>query len=216
VTNLSNRPYLASSETRRLEKRMCKFASFIAKRNGDVLWFPGVDGHYQILELAGIDDSTDRVARELAKVEITPPKRGRRAVLLDWDLRVDEETQPMWWEDGLHGAACYAALARLIKAEAKGFEIILPDTSYIVGKRERGVWVGVHEEVRSDGGWCRESWLDGKRHGKAVDVWADGSSATVMYRHGRQHGFEEEIEPDGSWARHLYCDGGYVRTTYSS
>lgn len=192
---------------------MCEYASFVVKRNGDVLWFPGVDGHWQILECAGIRDSTDRVARELAKVEITPPARGRRAVLSDWVLRVDEDTQPMWWDDGLHRPACYAALARLIKAEAEGFETISPDTSYIVGKRDRGVWIGVHEEVDANGRWSRENWRDGERHGRSIDVYADGSSLTTMYRRGELHGFEEEVERDGRWVRHLYRDGVYVRTT---
>lgn len=196
---------------------MCEFASFVVKRSGEVLWWPGVDNHHRILELAGINDSTDRVVRELAKVEIIPPPRkGDRAKLCDWRFRLDEVLQPMWWDENLHRPACYEALARLVEAEAKGFETVYPDTGYIVGKREHGVKIGLWEEVEGNGSWSQERYRNGKRHGRQMDIYCDGGMWMQMYRDGRTHGFSEEVEPNGSWKRYLCRDGRRVRTTSGS
>ncbi len=137
---------------------MCNFASFIVHKDYTVTWFPGIDSHDEILRQAGIpDDHSECIRRNWAKVEIVPPNNNRdHRPLEEWSLRVDECTEPEWF-DAEHRRAVYAALALRLKAEAGEYSVV--DEA---GNKYWSKDGNIHREEYADG--TKEWWKDGKLH----------------------------------------------------
>ena len=95
---------------------MCKFASFVVGKNYEVFWFAGVDSHSVIIRQSKINDNDDLTNRNFAKIEILPPDGDKKAPLDQWKFKIDEATEPSWF-DQQHRAACWSALKQKMNAE---------------------------------------------------------------------------------------------------
>ena len=163
---------------------MCKFASFVVGKNYEVFWFPGVDSHSDIIRQAKINDNDGPFIRNLAKVEIVPPDGDKTAPLDQWKFKIDEATEPDWF-DQQHRAACYSALKQKMNAETGEYCVTNSYGTkrwYKNGKKHRDDGPA---EVYSDG---TQRWIkNGRLHredGPAI-VWADGTQ--YWYKNDLQH-----------------------------
>ena len=99
---------------------MCRYMSMIVVRQGEsheVLCFPGIDNHHEILELAKLDDSRETLSRYIAKIELIPPDGDRTRPVEGWRYVIDEATEPTWL-DLSHERSCRAAARKRLELEA--------------------------------------------------------------------------------------------------
>jgi len=107
---------------------MCNAFSCLISREGKVTWKMGIDGHSELVNIAGLSDNTaDKSKLDFARVEITPkgspgnpdkvPGDYRRtedniprtaAEPGEWTLTIDEQAKPTWWCP-THEAKCRRA-----------------------------------------------------------------------------------------------------------
>lgn len=100
---------------------MCCRNSFIVARDHRVFWWPFMDSHSEIETKCGIDEvGYESYIRKYAKVEIRPPDSAQDRFDCppadQWELYVDEDVFPTWW-NGEYASDAWAALAKIIKAE---------------------------------------------------------------------------------------------------
>jgi hypothetical protein len=77
---------------------MCNFLSALVLRNGDVLTAPELtDAHSELVEYFGLTDVSNSDCSHFAKVDFVPT--GAPWEVDKYELRVDEDTQPVWWAD---------------------------------------------------------------------------------------------------------------------
>jgi hypothetical protein len=192
---------------------MCEYMSMIAMRGGDILCFPGIDSHAEILELAKLDDSVDLLSRYIAKLELVPPQGDHSAPVNQWQYTVDEATEPDWCDAGTE-RACRSAARKRLKIESGKYCVVYAD-----GEK---VWHWAGERHREDGPASEHAngekiwYWAGKLHradGPAVER-ANGEK--VWYWAGERHREDgpavEYANGDKAWywAGKLHRDDGPV------
>ncbi len=83
---------------------MCQFLSALVVRNGDILWHEATDSHSDLVAHFKMPENAG--CKHFAKVEFTPPEKDGRPIYEDfanYKLRVDEDTEPSWFEELRNG-----------------------------------------------------------------------------------------------------------------
>ena len=197
---------------------MCNFASFIVEKNYNVHWFPGVESHARILNLAEINDSSDFSSRDFVKVEVNPPNGGDRTKPVeDWKFVLDEDQAPSWWNDE-YKITCLSALKDKLKRESEPYVVkdyysngqLGSEWNCVNGKQH-----GLSKEYYANGqlsfecnyvndekhGLCRNyhyngqlrfeyNYVNGEKHGLCKEYYENGQlRLECNYVNGKAHGF---------------------------
>ena len=98
---------------------MCNPASFIVTKS-KVLWSAHTDSHTLIRLEHGIPEETAEVSGKMIKavaVEITPGNGDLATPIEDWNLMVDQDLLPDWWDRDDANERCRHALKAWAKAK---------------------------------------------------------------------------------------------------
>ena len=112
---------------------MCKFFSFLALRNGDLVCDDATDSHEDLIALRGLDDSGYPLAsRQWFRGEFLPPEDlARIEDPAAWTVRVDENAVPEWYDEDHWRSECWLRVERMfVRDERKiltgGKYVLLP------------------------------------------------------------------------------------------
>ena len=111
---------------------MCKFISAIVMKSGDLICDPEhTDNHEDLMIFANIRDNYLQLGR-FARIEFTPPDDKDIADVSAWNLHVDEDETPVWFDSVVVRSKMEALARRMIISDER--KLLLGGCWILVGE----------------------------------------------------------------------------------
>ena len=161
---------------------MCKFASSVITKNGDIYYDVKNDSHEDLIEKHLKNEKEENYAR----VEIVPPNNDKTVrPLSKWRFILDEKRKPDWWSEW-HKLECYKTLKKRMTFTGKYKGYYKDGTVSYEHYYKDGERNGKYKGYYKDGTVSYEhNYKDGERNGKYISYYRDG---TVSYEHNYKDG----------------------------
>jgi hypothetical protein len=165
---------------------MCRFLSAIVTRQGNVYCNPLTDSHEDLIEMFSIKDS--KPMQNFVRVEYTPESQTEIANIEKYNLSVDEDYTPEWFDEGLRDKTIRKLKSMLKKMIITEDRKILIGDAFILDHVNIGV-LRYARVISMAGGSVNVVW-----DGGSVNVVWDGGSVNVV----RAGGSVNEVWNGGS------------------